>query len=103
MRNHAATENPPLLRSLGRPPLHGILYTSLIWSGWGREHEETTEVLRQLLKPLPTDEATSTTLCFRFSEMPSAPTWHDVLLPCFFLACPSTSPVSALPWVHDDA
>ena len=28
--------------------LQGILYTPLIWSCWGREHEETTKVLRQI-------------------------------------------------------
>ena len=30
--------------------LQGIIYTPLIWSCWGREHEDTTKVLRQIAR-----------------------------------------------------
>ena len=30
--------------------LQGIIYTPLVWSRWGREHEETTKVLRQIAR-----------------------------------------------------
>ena len=30
--------------------LQGIIYTPLVWSCWGREHEETTKVLRQIAR-----------------------------------------------------
>ena len=30
--------------------LQGIIYTPLIWSFWGREHEDTTKVLRQIAR-----------------------------------------------------
>ena len=30
--------------------LQGIIYTTLIWSGWGCEHEGTTKVLRQIAR-----------------------------------------------------
>ena len=28
----------------------GIIYTPVIWSCWGREHEDTTKVLRQIAR-----------------------------------------------------
>ena len=55
----------------------------------------------KLPEPLPVGEATNTTLCFRFSEMRSAPPWHVVRLPCCFPACLSKNSGSAPSRAHD--